>query len=341
MSKPKLFISRELWEDVIERLSMYYDVEVWNKYQSPPYEKLVEKAKEVDAILSLLSDKIDCNLLSSATNLRIVSQLAVGYDNIDVSCATRLGIYVTNTPGVLTDATAELTWALILAVARRIVEADYFVRSGEWEATNTAWHPKMMLGIELKGKVLGVVGAGRIGFRVAEIGARGFGMKVIYNSRSRNPIIEDELKAEFRDIDKLLEEADIVALHVPLTKETYHMIDENRLRKMKRTAILVNVARGAVVDTEALVKALKEGWIAGAGLDVFENEPLYANHPLATLKNVVLTPHIGSATHETRHRVAELAAENLIAFSEGKVPPYLINREVLLTRPPGFNKRAH
>lgn len=338
MAKPRLFISRELWADIIGKLSSYYDVEVWSKYQPPPYEELLERAKHVDALVSLLSDRIDCNLLSQAKNLRIVSQLAVGYDNIDIGCATRLGIYVTNTPDVLTEATAELTWALILAVARRIVEADHFVRWGEWERTETAWHPKMMLGVELRGKVLGVVGAGRIGLRVAEIGAKGFGMKVIYNSRSRNAKMEQEIGAEFRDLEKLLEEADIVTLHVPLTKETYHMINEERLKRMKRTAILINVSRGAVVDTEALTRALKEGWIAGAGLDVFEREPLPASHPLTAFKNVVLAPHMGSATYEARHRMAELVAENLIAFYEGREPPTLVNRDVLKVRPPGFNK---
>ncbi|MEM1541661.1 MAG: glyoxylate reductase [Ignisphaera sp.] len=336
MAKPKLFITRELFTDVIEKLEKYYKVEVWDRYQPPPYEVILEKAREVDALVSLLSDRIDCNLLYQAKNLRIVAQLAVGYDNVDIDCATKLGIYVTNTPGVLTEATAELTWALILAVARRIVEADHFVRWGEWERLKTAWHPKMMLGIELRGKVLGIVGCGRIGSRVAEIGAKGFGMKVIYFDRSRNEELEKEIGAEFKELDQLLREADIVSLHVPLTRETYHMINEERLKKMKRSAILINTARGSVVDTEALVKALKEGWIAGAGLDVFEQEPLPANHPLTAFKNVVILPHIGSATYETRHAMVELVAENLIAFYEGREPPTLVNKEVLKIRPPGF-----
>lgn len=336
MIRPKLFITRELFDDTIERLRRYYEVEVWDRYQPPPYEVLLSKAREVDAMVTLLTDRIDCNLLQQAKNLRIVSQLAVGYDNIDVICATRLGIYVTNTPGVLTEATAELTWALILAVARRIVEADHFVRWGEWERLRTGWHPKMMLGIELKGKILGVIGAGRIGSRVAEIGAKGFGMKVIYYDINRNEYLEKELGAEYRNLDQLLQEADIVTIHVPLTKETHYMINEERLKKMKKSAILINTARGSVIDTDALIKALKEGWIAGAGLDVFEQEPLPANHPLTAFKNVVLVPHIGSATYETRHAMAELVAENLIAFYEGREPPTLVNREVLKIRPPGF-----
>jgi len=335
MSKPRLFITRELFPDVIEKLKKCYDVEVWDRYQTPPYEVLLDKVRSADALVTLLSDRIDCNLLQQAKRLRIIAQYAVGYDNVDVECATRLGIYVTNTPGVLTEATAELTWALILAVARRIVEADTFVRWGEWWRTKTSWHPHMVLGVELRGKTLGVIGLGRIGLRVAEIG-KAFGMKVVYYSRSRNEALEKELGAEYRDLDTLLQEADVVTIHVPLTKETYHMINEERLRKMKRTAILINTARGAVVDTNALVKALSEGWIAGAGLDVFEEEPLSPNHPLTAFKNVVLTPHIGSATYEARHAMAELVAENLIAFYEGREPPTLVNKEVLKIRPPGF-----
>ncbi|MEM0500998.1 MAG: glyoxylate reductase [Ignisphaera sp.] len=334
--KPKLFVTRELFPDVIDRLRKYYEVEVWDRYQPPPYELLLEKAKEVDALASLLSDRIDCNLLRQAKKLRIIAQYAVGYDNIDVQCATHLGIYVTNTPGVLTEATAELTWALILAVARRIVESDHFVRWGEWDRLKTGWHPHMMLGVELKGKVLGIVGLGRIGGRVAEIAVKGFNMKVIYYDTSRNERVERELGAEYRDLDTLLGEADIISIHVPLTKETFHLINEDRLRKMKKGAILINTARGAIVDTDALVKALREGWIAGAGLDVFEQEPLPLNHPLTAFKNVVLVPHIGSATYESRHAMAELVAENLIAFYEGREPPTLVNRDVLTIRPPGF-----
>ncbi len=338
MTKPRLFITREIFPDVIEKLKQYYDVEVWDRFQPPPYEVLLEKAKEVDALTPLLTDRIDCNLLSQARNLRIVAQLAVGYDNIDVECATRLGIYVTNTPGVLTEATAELTWALILSVARRIVEADHYVRWGEWYRTKTGWHPLMMLGVELKGKTLGVIGLGRIGRRVAEIG-KAFGMRIIYYDRHRDENVEKTLGVEYRSLDEVLSESDIVTIHVPLTKETYHMINEERLKKMKRTALLINTARGSVIDVEALVKALREGWIAGAGLDVFEEEPLPPNHPLTAFKNVVLLPHIGSATTEARHAMADLVAENLIAFYHGREPPTLVNKDVVKIRPPGFGKR--
>lgn len=334
--RPKVFITRELFDDVVDRVSRYYEVEVWDRYEQPPYQALVSKVREVDALVSLLTDKIDCNLLQSAPRLRIVAQYAVGFDNIDVNCATKLGIYVTNTPGVLTESTAELTWALILAVSRRIVESDVFVRWGEWYRYRTAWHPKMMLGVELRGKVLGVVGLGRIGRRVAEIGARGFGMKIIYYDLVRNYEAEKELGVEFRELPELLREADVVTVHVPLTQQTRYLIDEKALKLMKKSAILVNTSRGAVVDNEALVKALRGGWIAGAGLDVFEEEPLNPNHPLTALKNVVLVPHIGSATYEARHAMAEAVAENLLAFYEGRIPPNLVNRDVASLRAPGF-----
>ncbi len=333
--KPKLFITRELFPDVIKRLEEYYEVEVWDRYQPPPYEVLLEKAREVDALGSLLTDRIDCNLLKQAKRLRIVAQYAVGYDNIDIKCATELGIYVTNTPGVLTEATAELTWALLMATARRIVEADHFVRWGEWWRLRTGWHPHMMLGTELQGKTLGIIGLGRIGSRVAEF-AKVFGMRVIYYDVIRKEELERKLGIEYKDLDTLLKEADIVTVHTPLTKETYHLINEERLKKMKRGAILINTSRGKVIDTEALVKALREGWIKAAGLDVHEEEPLNPNHPITAFNNVVLLPHIGSATYETRHRMAELVAENLIAFYEGREPPTLVNKEVLKVRPPGF-----
>lgn len=334
--KPKLFITRELFKDVIEKLEQYYDVEVWDKYEPPPYDVLLKKFRDIDAAVTLLTDRIDANLLKQAKKLRIISQYAVGFDNIDIETATKLGIYVTNTPGVLTEATAELTWALILAVARRIIEADYFVRWGEWWRKRTGWHPKMMLGVELYGKTLGIIGLGRIGSRVAEIGRKAFNMKVIYYDVVRKPELERKLGVEYRELDQLLAESDIISIHTPLTKETYHMINEEKLRKVKKGAILINTARGAVIDTEALIKALREGWISAAGLDVFEQEPLPPNHPLTAFKNVVLVPHIGSATYETRHKMAELVAENLIAFYEGREPPTLVNKDVLKIKAPGF-----
>lgn len=336
MEKPRLFISRELFPEVIEELEKFYEVEVWDKYHGPSYEYLVEKLRSVDAYVSMVTDRIDCGLLQVARRLRIIAQYGVGLDNIDVVCATRLGIYVTNTPNVLAESVAELTWSLILAVSRRIVEADHFVRWGEWYRTRTSVHPLMMLGTELKGKMLGIIGLGSVGRRVAEIG-KAFGMRVIYYSRSRKPDVESSLGIEYRSFDDVVSEADVLTIHVPLTSETRHLINEDVLRRMKKNAILINTSRGPVVDTEALVKALREGWIAGAGLDVFENEPLQPNHPLTAFKNVVLLPHLGSATREARLAMARLVAENLIAFYKGQVPPTLVNSEVVKHRRPGFD----
>ncbi|MCS7232853.1 MAG: D-glycerate dehydrogenase [Synergistetes bacterium] len=328
MAKLKLFMSRKLFPDIIKKLYDYYDVEIWDRHEEIPYDVLLTKVRDIDAFASLLSDRIDCNLLNEARNLKIIAQYAVGYNNIDLECATRKGIYVTNTPDVLTDATAELTWALLLATARNIVVADHFVRFGEWDRGKVAWHPEMFLGHQLSGKVLGIIGLGRIGKRVAEYG-KAFRMKVIYHNRKRDEKAERELGVEYKALDELLSSSDFITIHTPLTQETYHMIGERELKLMKKTAILVNVARGPVVDTPALVRALREGWIAGAGLDVFEEEPLPANHELTSLKNVVMVPHIGSATYDTRRAMAQLVVDNLIAFAKGEIPPTLVNKEVL------------
>ena len=335
MLKPKLFITRQLPGKAIDRLKEYYDVEVWPQYPPPPRDVLLSKAREVDALATLLTDKIDCELISNAPRLRIIAQYAVGYDNIDVVCATKYGVYVTNTPGVLTETVADHTWALILAISRRILESDEYVRKGEWYRSGTGWHPMMMLGYDVHGKTLGIIGLGRIGSAVARR-AKGFNMKILYYGRRRKLELEKELGAKYVPLETLLREADIVSLHVPLTKETYHMIGEKELKLMKKTAFLINTARGAVVDTNALVKALKEGWIAGAALDVHEQEPLPPNHPLYELKNVILTPHTGSASWETRIKMANMVAENLIAFAKGEIPPNLVNKEVVNIRKPGF-----
>ena len=336
MSKPRVFVTREIPERGLNRIRERFEVEVWPEYTPPPRSVILEKAAEVDALVTLLTDKIDEEVFSRGKRLRIVAQYAVGYDNIDLEAATRHGVYVTNTPGVLTEAVADFTWALILAVTRRIVEADDFVKSGEWEKTGTGWHPLMMLGFEVNGRTLGIVGFGRIGQAVARR-AKGFNMRILYYDVAPRPELERELGVERVDLETLLRESDIVTVHTPLTKETYHLIGERELKLMKKTAYLINTARGAVVDTDALVKALREGWIAGAALDVYEQEPLPGDHPLTKLKNVVLAPHAASATYETRSRMAELVAENLIAFLEGRTPPTLVNRDVLKVRPPGFS----
>ena len=328
MAKPKVFVTREIPERGLNIILERFDAKVWREYTPPPKEVIIEEAKDVDALVTLLTDKIDKEVLDVAKNLKIIAQYAVGYDNIDVEECTRRGIYVTNTPEVLTETTADFTWTLILAVARRVVEADKFARSGEWEKSRTGWHPKMLLGTDIHGKTLGIIGLGRIGTAVARR-AKGFNMKIIYYSRSRKENIEKELGLKFVDFDTLLREADFVSIHVPLTEETYHMIGERELKLMKNTAFLINTSRGKVIDEKALYKALKEKWIAGAALDVFEEEPTPANNPLLELENIVVAPHIASATHETRSRMAEMVAQNLIAYFEGKIPPNLVNPEVL------------
>lgn len=334
--KVKLYITRIIPDSGINKLKNFFEIEIWKEYFPPPKEILKEKVAETDALVSLLTDPIDSEVLQSASRLRIIAQYAVGVDNIDLNEATKRGIYVTNTPGVLTDAVADLTWALILGISRRIVEADKFVRSGEWERKRAGWHPLMLLGTELKGKVLGIIGFGRIGQAVAKR-AKCFGMKIIYYSKTKKDHVERELGAEFVPLEHLLETADIVSLHVPLTKETYMLIGEKELKRMKSSAFLINTSRGRVVDEKALVKALKEKWIAGAALDVFWQEPIPADHPLLNLENVILAPHIGSATYETRNNMAEIVADNLIAFLNGKVPPNLVNEEVVNVRKPGFD----
>ncbi len=331
---PRVFITRRIPERGIEMLRRYYEVEVWQDEKEPPREVLLEKVREADALVSLLSDRIDEELFDNAPKLRIIAQYAVGYDNIDLEEATRRGIYVTNTPDVLTEATADFAWTLLLAAARRLVDAEGFVRSGEWKRKGVAWHPLMYLGHDVHGKTIGIVGFGRIGQAVAKR-AKGFSMGILYNSRTRKPEKERELGAEFKPLDSLLEESDFVVLAVPLTKDTYHLMNEERLKCMKRNAILVNISRGKVIDTNALVKALREGWIAGAGLDVFEEEPYY-NKELFRLRNVVLAPHIASATYGARNAMAELVARNLIAFAMGEIPPTLVNKDVVNVRKPGF-----
>ncbi|MCW4051820.1 MAG: D-glycerate dehydrogenase, partial [Candidatus Bathyarchaeota archaeon] len=270
------------------------------------------------------SDKIDSEVFETATRLKIVSQLAVGFDNIDLQEATKRGIYVTNTPGVLTETTADFAWALLMASARRVVEADKYIHAGKWKV---GWHPSMLPGRDVYGSTLGIIGLGRIGVAIARR-AQGFNMKVLYNDVFRRQDLEKEMNINYMEVDDLLKQADFVTINVPLLKSTYHLIDEKKLKLMKKTAFLINNARGPVVDETALFKALKEGWIAGAGLDVFEQEPTSITNPLLTLENLVVAPHISSASHETRSKMSEIVAENLIALFEGRTPPNLVNKDV-------------
>jgi glyoxylate reductase len=286
--------------------------------------ELLDYVRGCDGVLCLLTDPIDAEVLDAAgAQCRIFANYAVGYNNIDVAAATARGIMVTNTPGVLTDATADHAWALLFSVARRIVEGDAFMRAGKFEG----WGPMMFLGGDITGKTLGIVGAGRIGAAMA-LKSRGFGMRVLYADVARNEELESDLGAQWVDLDTLLAESDFVSLHVALTPETVHLINAERLGKMKPTAYLINTSRGPVVDEIALVDALTSRRIAGAGLDVYEDEP--AMKPgLADCPNAVIVPHIASATNWTRSKMAEMAATNLVAGLKGETPPNLVNPEVL------------
>lgn len=331
LPKPKVYVTREMPERGLRIIKERFDTEVWPDYTPPPKKTIIEKAASVDALATLLSDKIDAEVFDAAPKLKIVAQIAVGFDNIDVKEATKRGIYVTNTPGVLTETTADFAWALLMAAARRVVEADRYVRSGQWKV---GWHPMMMQGRDVYGATIGIVGLGRIGCAIAKR-AKGFDMKVLYYDVIRRPDFEKEYDIQFTDMDLLFQKADFVTINVPLTKETYHLVEEKKLRMMKKTAYLINNARGPIVDEKALYKALKEGWIAGAALDVFEQEPTPKENPLLKLDNVVVAPHISSASYETRSRMAEMVAENLVAFFKGRTPPNLVNPEVVKARKKG------
>jgi len=329
MPKPKVYVTRELPERGLKIIKKHFDTEVWPEYGPPPKQTIIKKVKDVDALASLLSDKIDSEVFDAAPKLKIVAQMAVGFDNIDVKEATKRGIYITNTPEVLTDTTADFAWALLMAVARRVVEADKSVRTGQWKVS---WHPSMLSGRDVHNAIIGIVGAGRIGLAVARR-AKGFNMKILYYDVIPRPEIEKELGAKRVDLDTIFKVSDFVSIHVPLMKETYHLVNEEKLKLMKKTAYLINNSRGPVVDEKALYEALRDGRIAGAGLDVFEQEPTPLRNPLLKLDNVVVAPHISSASYETRSRMAEMVAENLVAFFEGRTPPNLVNSEVLKVRP--------
>ncbi len=329
MPKPKVYVTRELPERGLKIIKERFDAGVWPEYAPPPKRTIIEKAKDVDALATLLSDKIDAEVLDAAPKLKMIAQLAVGFDNVDVQEATKRGIYVSNTPEVLTDTTADFAWALLMTLARRVVEADKYVRTGRWKV---GWHPAMLQGRDVYGATIGIVGAGRIGYAVAKR-ATGFSMKILFYDVIPRPEMEKDFGAKKVDLDTLLKQSDFVSIHVPLMKETHHLINAEKLRLMKKTAYLINNSRGPVVDEKALYDALNEGRIAGAGLDVFEQEPTPLDNPLLKLDNVVVAPHISSASYETRSKMAEMVADNLIAFFEGKKPPNLVNPDVLKVRP--------
>lgn len=289
----------------------------------PPREVLAREAAASDGLISLLTDRIDAALLDAAPRLRAVSNYAVGFDNIDVGAATERGVMVTNTPGALTETVADFTMALLLAVARRVVEADRYTRAGQWQS----WGPMLLLGRDVCGATLGLIGLGRIGTAVARR-ARGFAMRVLYHDVARREGPEQELGLEFASMEDLLRQSDFVSIHVPLGPRTRHLIGASQLSLMKPTAFLINTARGPIVDSGALYGALAGGRIAGAGLDVFEEEPLPADHPLLTLENVVVAPHAASASVTTRTGMALMAVENILSALAGRKPPNLVNSEV-------------
>ncbi|MGD8565504.1 MAG: glyoxylate reductase [Candidatus Bathyarchaeota archaeon] len=328
MPQPKVYVTREIPLRGLDVIKKNFNVKIWPEYAPPPKDVILQEAGEVDAIVSLLSDSIDAEVFNAAPELKIVSQFAVGFDNIDVKEATKRGIYVTNTPGVLTETTADFAWALLMAIARRVVEADKYIRAKQWKV---GWHPNMLLGSDIYGATLGIVGAGRIGTAVAQR-AKGFKMRILYYDVVARPGIERELGAKKVDLDSLLREADFVSVHVPLMKETHKLIDAGKLGLMKETAYLINNSRGPVVDEKALYHALKEKRIAGAALDVFEKEPTPDSNPLLQLDNLIVAPHISSASYETRSKMAEIVSNNLIAFFKGIRPPTLVNPQVMQMR---------
>jgi len=327
--RPRVFVPRRVPDIAVEILGQHLDVDYNQSDGQLPAEEFLNRVERCDALFSLLTDRVDRQVLDRAPRLRVIGSMSVGVDHIDVAAATERGVYVTYTPGVLTEATADFTWALLMSAARRVVEADRYVRDGSWRVQ---WTPFMFLGAEVYGRTLGVVGLGRIGQAVARR-AKGFDMKLIYYDIVRNEEAEKKLGIRFVDLETLLAESDFVTLHVPLLPETRRLIGERELRKMKRTAILVNTSRGPIVDELALAKALSEGLIAAAGLDVYEKEPVSADNPLLKLSNVVLAPHIASATREARWAMAELAAKNILAVLRGEKPPALYNPEVMEKRP--------
>jgi glyoxylate reductase len=322
--KAKAFATRPLFPEARAILEKHFEMDYWAQPERIPRDELLKRVADKDALVCLLTEKVDEELLSAAQKLRVAVTVSVGYDNIDVPACTRHKVVAANTPGVLDETTADFAWALMMAAARRIVEGDAWMRAGDWPG----WDLDQLLGADIYGKTLGIVGFGRIGQRVARR-AQGFEMCVVYSNSSRAPLeIERELNAKFLDLDQLLRESDFISIHVPLRKETRHLISQAAFKKMKPTAYLINTARGPVVDEAALVEALEQKLIAGAALDVYEREPEV--HPgLIGRKDVVLAPHTGSATIATRTKMAVMAATNAAAIAQGIRPPNAINADAL------------
>jgi lactate dehydrogenase-like 2-hydroxyacid dehydrogenase len=325
MNRPRALVTRIIPDAGLSRVRAACDVDLWQEEMPPPRDELLRRAAGMDGLLTLLTDRVDDELLDAAgPQLKVVSNFAVGFDNIDVPALTRRKIPAGNTPGVLTDTTADLAFALLMAAARRIPESVEYVKAGSWKT----WGPMLLMGVDIHGATLGIVGFGRIGREVARRG-RGFGMTILYHDvHPATPEEEAELGARRVEMAELLRESDFLSLHVNLTDETHHLIGADALRAMKQTAVLVNTSRGPVVDPKALGDALRTGEIFAAGLDVTEPEPLPAEHPLVALPNCVVVPHIASASRVTRDRMAEMAADNLLAGLRGDRLPTPVNPEV-------------
>jgi glyoxylate reductase len=319
MTKQKVFISRKIPEKGVALIRDFCDVDLWQDEIPPSYDVLLDRVKEVDGLLSALTERIDAGLMDEAPNLKVISNFAVGVDNIDVASATKRKIPVGNTPGVLTDATADMAFALLMAAARRVVEGEHYVQAGHWKT----WDPRLLLGADFVGSTLGIIGFGRIGKAVAKR-ATGFDLRVIYHDPSAKP----SFNAMPVDLETLLSESDFISLHVPLTPITRHMINNETLKKMKPNAVLVNTSRGSVIDPQALYVALKNHQIFAAALDVTEPEPLPSDDPLLKLSNCIVVPHLGSASKQTRDQMSVLSAQNLIAGLKGERLPNCVNSQV-------------
>jgi glyoxylate reductase len=319
MTKPKVFVTREIPAKGLDLVKEFCDADVWPGEMPPLRAELLARIRDVDGVLTLLTEKVDAEFMSAAPRLKVISNMAVGYDNVDVAEATRRKIPVGNTPGVLTDATADMAFALLLAAARRLPEGQKYIREGLWKT----WHPQLLLGADFVGATLGIVGFGRIGQAVAKR-AQGFGLRVIFY----DPTSQPAFGALPVDLDTLLRESDFVSIHVPLNSETRHLVNAEFLSKMKPNAILVNTSRGGVLDQSALFDVLKLERIFGAALDVTDPEPLPMNSPLLTLENCLIVPHLGSASKHTRDMMSFLAAQNLIAGLKGERLPHCVNPEI-------------
>ncbi|RSL31447.1 D-glycerate dehydrogenase [Salibacterium salarium] len=320
--KPKIYITRKIPNEALDLLEKECEVKMWGEEETPvPRDVLKKGVKDVDGLYCLLTDNIDKEIMDEAENLKVISNMAVGYNNIDVETASEQGILVTNTPGVLTETTADLTFALLMATARRLVEASDYLRTGEWKS----WSPMQLTGQDIHGATIGIIGFGRIGQAVARR-AKGFNMNILYYNRTRKTEIEKELDVTYKEMENVLKESDFLIILTPYSEETHHLIGEDELNMMKNSSILINTSRGGIVNEDDLFTALQEGEIWGAGLDVFEKEPVDLNHRLLQLTNVVTLPHIGSASIATRTKMAGLAAKDLVKVLQGEEPYHLVNQ---------------